>query len=439
MSDLAIAAVTATIRGMLENGFKQANLTGEVTTLPLDKAAVGTQPNRLNLFLYYMAPNAAWRNQTIPNKVKRGETGYPPLALNLYYMLTAYGDDQVTEADHRLLGMGMRILHDKSVLDAQDISNATSEAPLNGAKLENQFEQVKLTLEPLTLEEMSKLWTTFQTQYRISAAFQASVILIESKRQVKSPLPVLARGEDDQGVDIIPTMPGVLEGIEYRDLRQQLSALPAAQLGDVITIQGRNLPGTRCRVLFIDPTIKQTQANPEANIVAAVTPEAGSDDAKIFVKLDPNQPNWLAGPLQVQLQDLPQPGRKRPSRSNALRIGLAPSLLVNDEMPLQRIDNQLVLSCTPPISVITDPTGNTPAKWPEVTLLLSPLAGAQTIPPRPLNQASQFNNPRRPVFDVTGVPQGSYRVRLRIETVESLLMRRNGNILEFDERQVVQL
>ncbi|MFO0979798.1 MAG: DUF4255 domain-containing protein [Planctomycetaceae bacterium] len=109
----------------------------------------------------------------IPTKVKSGETGSPPLALNLYYLLTAYGDAEREEDDHRrCLALACGVLHDKAALRTIDIQNATGATSLKNAALESQFEQVKITPEPLTLEEMSKLWTTFQTQYRISAAFR---------------------------------------------------------------------------------------------------------------------------------------------------------------------------------------------------------------------------------------------------------------------------
>jgi len=438
MSDLAIAAVTATLRSILHS-----KVNTNVTTLPPDKAATSAQANRLNLFLYYMSPNAAWRNQTIPTKVKRGETGQPPLALNLYYLLTAYGDDEASEADHRLLGTAMRVLHDNAVLTAKDIRDATGESPLKDAALERQFEQVKITPEPLTLEEMSKLWTTFQTQYRISAAFQTSVVLIESQRGVTAPLPVLKRGEADRGVDVVPSLPGLLEGVEYRDLRARLPAFPAAQLGEVITLQGRNLPGTRCQVLFIDPNRQPTDAEPEADIIARLSPEGGSNSSAIYVRLDPSLPHWSSGPLQVLLEDLPQPGAKRPARSNALRFGLAPSLLVNGNMPsfvtIENNRRQLILNCHPPISQTKDPAGLGADVWPEISLLLSPLTGKSQVAPQPLNQQSPNLSVTRPVFDVQDVPAGRYRVRLRIETVESLVMQREGALLEFDERQVVQL
>jgi hypothetical protein len=106
MSDFAIAAVTSTLRLLLQNVVAPAT----VTTLPPDRAAAAGQPNRLNLFLYHMSPNAAWRNQAIPNRVKAGESGRGPLALNLYYMLTEYGDDQADEAHSLVKHWNRRVL-----------------------------------------------------------------------------------------------------------------------------------------------------------------------------------------------------------------------------------------------------------------------------------------------------------------------------------------
>src|SRR2546422_6265824 len=108
---LAIAAVTATLRNLLQN---ISNITGlddtRVTTQPPDEARISTNPNQLNLFLYQVLPNAAWRNMDIPQQVRSGETAMPPLALNLYYMLTAYGIGNNDVLGHSLLGHAMSIL-----------------------------------------------------------------------------------------------------------------------------------------------------------------------------------------------------------------------------------------------------------------------------------------------------------------------------------------
>ncbi len=71
------------------------------------KAPDKLRPNsgtQINLFLYHALPGAAWRNREIPNQLRPGETGSPPLALNLYYMLTVFGGDDDETKSHRLLG-----------------------------------------------------------------------------------------------------------------------------------------------------------------------------------------------------------------------------------------------------------------------------------------------------------------------------------------------
>ncbi len=216
-NELAIAACTSTLRHVLQDWFNNSGMTAEVTTLPLDRASQDNPTNRVNLFLYHMLPNAAWRNQPIP---QRGENSNPPLALNLYYLLTAYGDDVngglVEETDHKLLGHAMTVFHDRPVLDAKDIRDATNAsdgasgpAPvsLNQSDLHKQTERIRITPEPLNLDELMKLWGTFhQSPYRISAAYQASVVLLESRGSTSSPFPVLARGENDIGPDVDPAL-----------------------------------------------------------------------------------------------------------------------------------------------------------------------------------------------------------------------------------------
>ena len=82
---LAIAAVTATLHAILGQGVAADTDLNDttVTTLPPDKARGTVTTNQLNLFLYQILPNAAWRNMTVPQQVRPGETGMPPLALTL--------------------------------------------------------------------------------------------------------------------------------------------------------------------------------------------------------------------------------------------------------------------------------------------------------------------------------------------------------------------
>jgi hypothetical protein len=172
-NSLAIAAVTATLRRLLDQELN-AELPGtRVSTRPPDRARDGQTGNQVNLFLYQTLPNAAWRNMAA-SAGRDAAASLPPLALNLYYLLSAYGqgEDDPEPMSHRLLGAAMRVFHDHPVLEPDAIREA-----LAGSQ---QTERVRITLQPLSLEEMTKLWTMFQTQYRLSVTYEVSVVLIGS-------------------------------------------------------------------------------------------------------------------------------------------------------------------------------------------------------------------------------------------------------------------
>ena len=197
---LAIGAVTATLRNLLDQAIAEEGGGMHATTLAPEKAQIFGQadgPGRVNLFLYQTQINAAWRNMDMPRQIKPNETGQPPLALDLYYLLTAYerddGDPSVIA--HRLLGRAMRVLHDHPLLGAEEIR-----AALANNDLADQIERIRITPQPMSVEEFSKLWTTFQVGYRISAAYHVSVVLIDSTLSSRTPLPVLTRGANDTGV-----------------------------------------------------------------------------------------------------------------------------------------------------------------------------------------------------------------------------------------------
>ena len=139
---LAIAAVTAVLKDLLNNGLIDHNVTGAVggnvtvSALPPDRVfAPGTQEgNQLNLFLYQVAPNIGWRNVGLPSRDERGERlSNPPLALDLHYLLTAYGAEDLHA--ELLLGYAMQLLHETPVLTRKSIRTALQPSPFNGAIL----------------------------------------------------------------------------------------------------------------------------------------------------------------------------------------------------------------------------------------------------------------------------------------------------------------
>lgn len=184
----AIAGVTIMLDFLITEGVIQELGSGQletVTTKHLDKAQhEGLENNQINIFLFQTRPNSAWRNLDMPTKVKSGETGKPPLALNLYYLITAYGRDNEDIESHNLLGIAMRVLHDHPLIRSKDINRAINSDKLSAYKkkilqksdLENQVDKIGVTPTTLSLEEISKLWGAFKSEYRISAAYEVSVV-----------------------------------------------------------------------------------------------------------------------------------------------------------------------------------------------------------------------------------------------------------------------
>jgi hypothetical protein len=129
----------------------------------------------------------------------------PPLALSLHYLLMAYGKDEYQA--EILMGYAMQLLHETPVLSRKAIQDSLSAIPslqvsgsilppayqaLAAADLADQIETVKISPEPLGVEDLSKLWSAFQANhFRLTAGYTASVVLIQSRKSTRASLPVL--------------------------------------------------------------------------------------------------------------------------------------------------------------------------------------------------------------------------------------------------------
>lgn len=244
----AIEAVTQTLRSLL------TPVTPQVTARPPDQARGAAGGLQLNLFLYEIAPNAAWRNLEPPGRSPGGAL-HPPLALDLTYLVTAYSDTQDEAPAHRLLGEAMQLLHDGAPLARKKLEGVLAEA---GVHL--QPDRVRLTPVHFGIDELAKLWSGFQTQYRLSVAYQASVVLIDALTASPAPLPVLRRGREaldslgqDQGVPVGTGTAPRLDRITVGAWRGNAS-LPA-RTGDQLVVEGEGLAGGPVRARFSHPRL----------------------------------------------------------------------------------------------------------------------------------------------------------------------------------------
>ena len=188
---LAIATVTQTLVNVVTKSLAGANVNGpDVSTLrPDDDLLQGPENTpRVNIFLYQVTPNSAWRNADLPTRRADGSLlRRPQLALDLHYLFTFYGKDSTLE-HQRLLGAVARGLFAQPALQRADIQPVEQMADAtNGnvlyldSHLSDQVDLVRFTPINFSLDDMSKLWVAFpQTNFVLSMAYIASVVLIET-------------------------------------------------------------------------------------------------------------------------------------------------------------------------------------------------------------------------------------------------------------------
>ena len=149
-SALAIAAVTATLKDLLNEGLLNHDLSSmgsfSVTAQPPDRITTGnTEANQLNVFLYQMTPNLGWRNVALPSRDGRGQRlSNPPLALDLHYLLSAYGSQDMNA--EILLGYAMQLLHEMPVLTRDAIRTSLNPSPDVGTNQRNSSLRIAVLL-----------------------------------------------------------------------------------------------------------------------------------------------------------------------------------------------------------------------------------------------------------------------------------------------------
>ena len=407
---LAIAATSRTLRNLLlaQIPALDPELSDlEVTLQPPDIARKGISKSQLNLFLFQVIANPAWRNLDMPGRVRPGESAPPALALNLHYLITAWGrgDSDSDALSHRVLAAAMSTLHDSPILDGTAITNA-----LPDNDLASQVERVRITPLPQSVEELSKLWTAFQANYRVSAAYEAAVVLIDSQAATRAPLPVLRRGAADRGVIATTGAAPVLDTLTYPRVQ------PAVRLGEDIVLGGRQLTTDHALARFsslrLDAPI---DIDPVAGAAAGALGVHLADTPEDTAAASRWAPGIYTVALLIQLPGVP------PLLSNELPVVLAPRITLGAlTAPAGNI--ALNLTCLPRIR-----------DGQRVFLLF----GDRLLAPASISNPIDLLQPTALVFQLPGVSAGTYAVRLRVDGADSIPVDFSGSVPVFAGNQQV--
>jgi hypothetical protein len=277
---------------------------------------------------------------------------------------------------------------------------------LADSDLSGQVEAVRLSPGPLSLEDLSRLWSgILQLPFYPSLTYQAGVVLIESTDAPQPALPVR-----DRRVYALPIRePRVERILSHGAAETEAVAQRPISLGDTVVLEGRSLRGEITEVRLGD---------------AIAAPTEVTDTALTFRVAEPPFPagSLRAGVLGVQVVHSlalgSPPEAHRGSESVAMPLVLRP-----------RITSVSMGGASPPAGRVLNVTVSPPiAPEQRVRVLLNEIAPPPGRPARAfmLPALTQPQSPTDPTVvraDADTVPAGSYVVRVQVDGAESLLER----------------
>jgi uncharacterized protein DUF4255 len=397
---LAIATVTAALRLRLTRVISPAVSDVQVVTRRPD-AADDRTTSQVTVFLYRILPNAALRNSDLPTRDADGVARRRPrIALDLHYLLSFSGDEEQF-VPQRMLGSSLASLHSAPGLTRAELATAAGEGDpwLTDSDIAYELESVVFTLGDLSLDDLSKVWSVFfQTPYRLSVGYAASVVLIEADIPTSEPLPV-----QREGVDALPVRQPVIDRVRVAPPDQ------APADGPYLEVLGRYLRGAVTTVRFDD-------GDPLA--VATAT------DIRVLVPLSgvPAGVHGVQVVHEVPIGDPPVPHRVVESAGVpfVLRPVIEPRFDAGGGPPPAPAGDAVAVTFTPPL-----------AAGQRVRLLLN-----EHTDPAPTDRALRFHRLEPETGPAAGattlrfptdeVGSGTYLVRAQVDGAESVLELRGG-------------
>lgn len=139
----------------------------------------GDGDTQLSIYLFHVGQDRFQLNASVnpPSQPTVQPISAQPLALNLYYLLTAYSDKDYVH-EQRAMSIAMRCFHETPIVRGTIPIGAGS-----------AVEEYTLTMEPQTWGDLSTLWQGISAPSRLSAVYRASVVFITPDAPLREPKP----------------------------------------------------------------------------------------------------------------------------------------------------------------------------------------------------------------------------------------------------------
>ena len=137
---------------------------------------------RLSIYLYRIVEDANSKNQW-PIQINGSRLLKAPLTLELLYLVTPLVGS--TREQQILLGKVMQVLYDHAILERADLIGSLTSAG----------EEIRVILNPIGLEELTRVWQAMEMSYRLSIAYLVRVAIVDSRREEFIPPVVSKQGQ----------------------------------------------------------------------------------------------------------------------------------------------------------------------------------------------------------------------------------------------------
>jgi len=125
---------------------------------------------RLSLYLYRIVEDAYTKNQ-FPVAGTWTSQRKPPLTLDLFYLVTPLVG--APREQQMILGKVMQMFYDRAILSGPDLVGS----------LVGSADGIRIALNPVSLEEASRVWQALEMSYRLSVCYVVRVAMVDSTRE----------------------------------------------------------------------------------------------------------------------------------------------------------------------------------------------------------------------------------------------------------------
>jgi hypothetical protein len=210
------------------------------------------QHNGIGFYLFHVQESSHYKNFPAPGN-DNPPVNYTPMALNLFYQLSANStkenDDEDAYDEQNLMSVAMKSLHDHSQIQITP----------TGKKI-----NIKITLQTLSPSESVQYWAAAESPVRLSAYYEVSVVFLEPEKQLSYAGRVLSYGnfiftrstpQITASENIIQyVLPGELTA---RQVKIQPAQAPPAFIApapsSIVSFFGTGFNGSTWQLLIISP------------------------------------------------------------------------------------------------------------------------------------------------------------------------------------------